>query len=432
MDITGSTQAPVKPDQSSPPPPPEERPPRRSRAAVAAFALSLAAFVVVVGLGASMTDGREPDPVIAAIGGLALIAAVVASMVTGIVGIRRVKRSTGALTGVGLAWSGLTISVILVSLAVLGAILEGGGTVVLEEDFESGAPAFSTDSDRTVDLSVQDGTYRIWIKDPAAPQATRYVFAHTRDGVRFEASITTEATTGGWISSVGCWNGDSAYLFTVLDTGEVGILETVSEESAERRPLTKEIRTDALKAEGQPNRLRIDCVGGGREPTIISGWVNGRPVVSVADPDGYDSFMAVGFWVAAERADTVFVVDDVVVAEERPAPAVSPVPPIDEAQAETAVAATTCEEVFSDAAAAFDAGSETDALDIITFEAPGACSTLAEAEAAAVEQLGPDGAAGLEKHLARSCAYTGPSVGIRDTDLCREVLEKHPELDVSR
>ena len=206
MHNTGSTQAPAKPDQISSPPLPEEHPqPRRSKAAVAALVLSLAAFVVLVGLGASMAGRREPDPAITEIGGPAVLVALVASIVTGIVGLRRVKRSNGTLTGVGLAAGGLAISGLLVSLTVVGVVLEGtasdrGGSVLLEEDFGSSAPAFSTDSDRTVDLSVEGGAYRIWIKDPTSPQIARYVFAHTQPGVRFEATITTEATEGGWIS----------------------------------------------------------------------------------------------------------------------------------------------------------------------------------------------------------------------------------------
>jgi hypothetical protein len=51
-------------------------------------------------------------------------------------------------------------------------------------------------------------------------------------------------------------------------------------------------------------------VGGDREPTIVSGWVNGEPILSVAVSDGYDSFNAVGFWVASETDGVEFVVDE--------------------------------------------------------------------------------------------------------------------------
>ncbi len=437
MDITEPVHASTQADQPPPSPLREDRPrPRRSRAAVASLVLSLAALAVVIGVGITMGGGQQPDEVFAGVAGLAMIAALVGSVVTGIVAVRRIKRSNGALSGVGLASSGLTLSGLMVALTVVGAILESTGgaptdrssDVLLRENFNSGRPEFSLDSDRDVDLSVADGAYRIWIKDPVAPQFMRYVFAHTHPGLRFEATITTEAATGGWISSIGCWAGDSAYLFVVMDTGQVGMLETVSEATGERRPMAEEIRTDALRPEGQPNRLRIDCVGGGREPTVISGWVNGEPVVSVAVPEGFDSFSAVGFFVGANAAGTVFVADDVVVTADRPAPGVSPVPPIGEAPHEAGVTATTCEGGFADAKEAFDAGRGTDALDVISFGAPKLCSTLAEARAAAVEQLGRKGAKGLEIYLARSCAYTGPSVGIRDTDLCRELLALHPEL----
>jgi hypothetical protein len=129
--------------------------------------------------------------------------------------------------------------------------------------------------------------------------------------------------------SVGCWSGDSAYLFVLLGDGTVGLLETVSESTGDRRPLTDAIATDSIRPPGEPNRLRIDCVGGGVEPTIVSGWVNGQPVASVAVPDGYDSFVAVGFFMGSETSGTEFVVDDVIAAAERPSPATSPVPPME-------------------------------------------------------------------------------------------------------
>ena len=113
------------------------------------------------------------------------------------------------------------------------------------------------------------------------------------------------------VSSVGCWAADSAYLLIFLPTGEGAIVETVSEHTGERRELTESVTVPGARPRGEPNRLRIDCVGGGRGPTVVSGWVNGQPVVSVAVPDGTDSFNAVGFWVASSANGTEFSIDDV-------------------------------------------------------------------------------------------------------------------------
>jgi len=214
-------------------------------------------------------------------------------------------------------------------LAVIGFLAAPSGSGILfEEDFSSNEPVFTTDSDRLVDQSVVDGEYRILIRDASAPQIVRHVFAHTHDGLRFEASVTLPGPTEVAFS-VGCWNGDSSYLFVLLGSGEVGLIETVSESRAERRSLTDVIATDAVRPAGEPNRLRIDCVGGGREPTLVSGWVNGEPVISVAVPQGYDSFNAVGFFLGSETDGVEFLVDDVVAAGERPAPATSPVSPME-------------------------------------------------------------------------------------------------------
>jgi hypothetical protein len=87
-----------------------------------------------------------------------------------------------------------------------------------------------------------------------------------------------------------------------------------------------------------------------------------------------------------------------------------------------------CDAVFDRMQAALDDGDSTAALDVLAFNAPKDCSSLAEAEASAVQHFGAKGDRGLGRYLARSCAYAGPSVGIRDTDLCREVLAEHPEL----
>ena len=211
-------------------------------------------------------------------------------------------------------------------MAVIGYLATSlGSKVALEEHFSSDHPKFSTDNDQQVKFSVVDGAYHILIKDASSPQTARDFFDHSYDGLRIESTVTMPRQSS--LFSVGCWNGDSAYLLVLLDTGEVGLLENVSE--SERRALTDPIRTDAVRPSGEPNRLRIDCVGGGDEPTIVSGWVNGKPIVSVGVADGYDSFAAVGFFVGSETDGAEFIVDDVLAAAERPRPAKSPVPPIE-------------------------------------------------------------------------------------------------------
>jgi len=301
--------------------------------------------------------------------------------------------------------------------------------VLLSEDFESGEPEFSTDSDRLVDLSVVDGVYRVTFRDARSPQLVRHIFTRSHDGLSLRATVVHPAdATDDVLSAAGCWAGDSGYLFALSSDGEAGIIEVVSESTGERVDLAGPIAADAARPPGEPNRLRIDCVGGGKDPTVISGYVNGDPIVSVAVPVGYDSFNAVGFFLVSAKDGSVITIDDVIASAERPAPGMSPIPPIQSPSAEPAGFSSGCGEVFADARTAADAGYGTDVLDIIGLGAPKECATLAEAEAAAVEHFGRNGAKGLERYLARSCASVGPSAGIHGTELCEELLAMHPEL----
>ncbi len=213
-------------------------------------------------------------------------------------------------------------------LALVGYLTERTTSEVpFEEDFSSTEPGFPLDSDEHVDLSIANGQYHILMKDAASPQLARHVFDHTYDGLRFESTVMVpDPSDTGY--SVGCWSGDHAYLLVIIGGHEAGLVETVSESTGERHPLTDRIDTNGIHPAGEPNRLRIDCIGGGTQPTIVSGWINGEAVASVTIPEGWDSFDAVGFFLASERDGTEFVVDDVIAVAERPAPGRSPVPAI--------------------------------------------------------------------------------------------------------
>ena len=221
-----------------------------------------------------------------------------------------------------------TVIATVVVLAAIGFLMEARSGEVFAEDFESEPVGFSTDSDRRVDLRVEEGAYRIEIKDASGPQLMRHVFTHSYDGLSFEASVVhPDDVRNEAFASIGCWTGESAYLFVAAPNGDVGLLETISESRGERRELTDLIPVDGMRPPGQPNRLRIECVGG-RDggPTTVSGYVNDEPVMSIEIDDGYDSFDAIGFFMATSTPGATFTVDDVVVRAERPEPGLSPVP----------------------------------------------------------------------------------------------------------
>ncbi len=321
-------------------------------------------------------------------------------------------------------WKAIVIVVgTLIALAAAGAVLQPGDGTFLVENFDSDTIQFTTDSDRVVEQTVEDGAYHIEIKDPTAPQYSRFVFRSTRDAVRFEADISGSGE-GGWAAGVGCWAGDSAYVFAMFDSGDVVLLEL----GDGRRSMTEPTMVDSILQPTEPTRLRIDCVGGGAEATIVSGWVNGEPIVSVADPGGWDSFMAVGIFAFAEEAGTSFRVDNVIGVEDRPEAGVSPVPPITRepfmptAASASIVVSDRCDAVFADAKTSYDAGFDELGDATVGNGAPQECATMAEAAAAAAEYFGPDTDEGLQEYLSGACAYTGWAVEIRDTDLCQELL----------
>jgi hypothetical protein len=214
-------------------------------------------------------------------------------------------------------------------LGVIGYVLGSNGSeVLLEEDFSSDDPEFSTDSDPLVDFSVENDAYHILIKDASVDQFARHIFDISHDGLKFEATVRLPRVRDSFFS-VGCWSGEHAYVLMLFGSGNAWVVETArgSTGRIEPHPLTDGVRTDTVDQAGEPIRLRIDCVGGGSEPTVVSGWINGEPIASVAVPEGFDSFDAVGFYLSTDTDGAEFVVDDVIASAERPAPAESPVPP---------------------------------------------------------------------------------------------------------
>jgi len=241
------------------------------------------------------------------------------------VGLRRAAGRVRARVGQVLGIIGTAVWGLLLALSVVGFLIGVEDSTLLDEDFSSEVPVFSTDSDRFVDLVVEDGEYLVRIKDASVPQTIRHLFVRTYDGVRFEATIAPAADDSAALSSVSCWAGDSGYIFYLNSAGAAGLVEVVSESIGSRRPLSDLIETDTADpgAGAGPNRLRIDCVGGGTDPTVVTGWLNGQAVVSVAVSGGYDSFNGVGFWLASSQP-TQFSIDDVIAVSERPDPVVEP------------------------------------------------------------------------------------------------------------
>jgi hypothetical protein len=226
----------------------------------------------------------------------------------------------------------VTVLVALVAVVFLSWSNQEG--VILDEDFASGSPGFSTESDQFVDLTIVDDAYRVELKDVSAPQLMRHIFDDRYDGLRFESTVTQVAGSGDSFFSLGCWDGANGYTMGITPNGLVALVEISEATEGKIRDLTRLIRVEALDPPGHSVRLRIDCLGGGDQPSVISGYVDGQPVVSVAVTEGFDSFDAVGFWVLALQPGTAFAIDDAKAWADRPGPGMSPVAPVVVAESE--------------------------------------------------------------------------------------------------
>jgi hypothetical protein len=214
-------------------------------------------------------------------------------------------------------------------LAVGLALLLLSDSTLLDEDFNSASPAFSTAGNEFADLVVEGGAYVVRMKDVSVNQIVRHSFETATDTVRFEADIILSALQSRQAShAVGCWSGTSGYLFTLTNSGEAGIATVVGEASREPAALSELTVTAAARPLGEINRIRIDCVGAeGTGPAVVTGWLNDQPVASVAVAAGHESFDAVGFLLTASEP-TEFTIDNVLATAESPEQAMAAAPPI--------------------------------------------------------------------------------------------------------
>lgn len=236
-------------------------------------------------------------------------------------------------------WTVAVIAAVIAVLGVVAALLgdapdtetvrqvgaSSSPQLLFEEDFSDPSDqSFSLDVDQQISLSYTDGYYRMLIKQPSSHSA-RHIFEQPVGSLRFEATVTgMSGADSNSLIGVGCWSGNHSYVFAVSPAGRSFLIEPKTQEEPEGTAFAMtEIEPWQLQAD---NRLRIDCEGGGSRPTIVTGWANGEPVLSISVPDGLDSFEAGGFSMGTYEADTEYRADDVVAYAERPTP---PIPPID-------------------------------------------------------------------------------------------------------
>jgi hypothetical protein len=72
-------------------------------------------------------------------------------------------------------------------------------------------------------------------------------------------------------------------------------------------------RNKAVRGLGRVNRIRGECIGGGKKTTRVHLVVNGESLAVFKDKDGFDRFEAVGLAVFSVEGGTEVVFDNVLV-----------------------------------------------------------------------------------------------------------------------
>jgi hypothetical protein len=218
------------------------------------------------------------------------------------------RSRTGWIIG-GAVAGGLVLLAIVVVVGVF--VLRAATGPIIDEDFESGAGPFSTDSDQLVELAAVDGAYQVTIKDSSAPQEARTFFEPARESV----SVTTTArfldTPGLAAAGVSCYGSTySGYLFLVTTDGTWVFVSKASADDP-----GDVLDQGSVDLPTGPVELTLECRGGGTSPTRLVGRVgrDGGQEFSTTDPDGFDQFRVAGFFVGADTDGTVVAFDDFVV-----------------------------------------------------------------------------------------------------------------------
>lgn len=108
--------------------------------------------------------------------------------------------------------------------------------------------------------------------------------------------------------------------------GSAAVVVGTLGETGELGDLTEMIPIENARPAGEPNELRLECVGGeGREPTLVSGYVNGdRSSASRSRTATTRSTRSGSGWLPG--SPTTFTFDDVLVTAEGAVPGAQPDP----------------------------------------------------------------------------------------------------------
>jgi hypothetical protein len=215
---------------------------------------------------------------------------------------------------------------VILGLVVVASLFSGcaGGassSLPLEDSFTDCSKGWSTDTDEFVSLSCTGGDYRVLIKNPLWPQNARLFLGEGVSSLSVEADATRRAgprTIGSdeyLVYGVGCWRSQvQGYVFLISPDGAWGI-EKITTGTSTPATLAEGATSNAIPGLARTNRIRGVCLGGRQEPTKLSLQVNGRTIAATQDPDGFDSFPGLGFFVYSSELGTDIRFDNLVARE---------------------------------------------------------------------------------------------------------------------
>lgn len=174
----------------------------------------------------------------------------------------------------------------------------------VKDGFSNCSKGWSTDSDRYVSLGCTGGTYRVLIKNPQRPQSSRVLFKKGVKALNVEADALYKAGTKNAAYGVSCWGSPEGggYLFLVSPAAAWVILKWTN--TAAPTDLAGSPKEHAIAGFSRVNRIRGECIGGGKKPTVLALYVNGKKIAAAEDRRGLKSFSGVGLTVLASRGGT--------------------------------------------------------------------------------------------------------------------------------
>lgn len=271
---------------------------------LAGWCLALALVPLFIGALTYVAD--DMSSAVAGVLGVVAFASIAAALIVGVLALVRIHRSGGSVKGRGLVFGGLAVALLWVVTAI--AITLGSSGVLLEDDFE-GQQNFTTDDDPLVRQRYVDGVYEVMVKDASVPETARSFFdERAQQGLTFEVDVEiVEAPEEDFFVGLGCYPGNEGYVLGLTPTGEYAVAQQFSDRPG--RVLEQGTFEQGL-GPGDSGRLGITCVGGGSGPTALELRLDGRRVVRVEHQGGYDSFVAVGFYINTTEDGTLVRFDN--------------------------------------------------------------------------------------------------------------------------